>query len=345
MIHADAACQTDKIPFLAKYERASEFALQAIASVSAKQENYYKKKPKSLNTSADKASAAPQHRAKPATSGRASSRETPATDYAYHHNSNRNSNSRSFSSAGQPYQQYQDGAAATDPGLFNHAHQQQQQQLPGQHDYQEQQHQPQDPVEFERLERQALRRRRVEALESLAHTAALFLAEYMTANKTRQQAPVPSTPWEVAAAAGPGGESEGRRRHDHGVDYAAAAAGMTAQMMMSLDDSGSDSDGDESDAGTISNGGGPGHHEEDGNEGVLLKKDVRVGTAEEEGDDDDVDMESASAGSGPGDNEEGDLVTEEQEQEGGDDGDANDDDDGARAEMEQLASEVKIEED
>lgn len=299
------------------------------------------KKSKSLNTSADKASAAPQHRAKPATGGRASSHDTPATDYAYHHNSNKNSNSRSFSSAGQPYQQCQDGAAA-DPGLSHHA-QQQQQQLPEQHDYQEQQHHSQDPVEFERLERQALRRRRVEALESLAHTAALFLAEYMTANKTRQQAPAPSAPSEAAAAvaAGIGGESEGRR-HDHGVDYAAAAAGITAQMMASLDDSGSD--GDESDAETISNSGGPGHHEEDGDEGVLLKKDARVGTAEEE-EDDDVDMESAGAGSGSRDDEQVGPAAEEPEQEVGDDDDANDNDDGAGTEMERLAPEIKIEED
>lgn len=118
----------------------------------------------------------------------------------------------------------------------------------------------------------------------------------------------------------------------------------------SRDESGTDSDG--SDALTVSNGGRAGHHVEDGDGAVLLKKDARVSFAEEEDaaeddddDDRDVDMESAGAGSGFGDDEEDGPAAEEQGQLGGHDGDANDGDDGAGTDMERLPSEVKIEED
>lgn len=69
-------------------------------------------------------------------------------------------------------------------------------------------------ADYERLERQALCRRKVEALESLAHTAALFLAEYMTVNK-KKQAPAPAAE---------------ETRQDQGVSYAAAAAGMIVSV-------------------------------------------------------------------------------------------------------------------
>ncbi|KUI67458.1 hypothetical protein VM1G_11496 [Cytospora mali] len=59
------------------------------------------------------------------------------------------------------------------------------------------------------MERQALRRRKVEALESLAHTAALFLAEFMDFKKTSS-----------STANGTGG----------GGAYAAAAAGIAANL-------------------------------------------------------------------------------------------------------------------
>ncbi|KAG8160151.1 hypothetical protein KVR01_009687 [Diaporthe batatas] len=66
---------------------------------------------------------------------------------------------------------------------------------------------------FQKMERQALRRRKVEALESLAHTAALFLAEFIDYKKGRQE---PSR--------------QGLEQHQSepgtGVAYAAAAASL-----------------------------------------------------------------------------------------------------------------------
>lgn len=44
-----------------------------------------------------------------------------------------------------------------------------------------------DPKDFELLEHQALRRREVEALESMAHTQALLLAGLQTLNKNLEQ--------------------------------------------------------------------------------------------------------------------------------------------------------------
>lgn len=81
-----------------------------------------------------------------------------------------------------------------------------------------------DPAVFERLETQALRRRKVEALESLAHTAALFLAEFMDFRKGQ------------AAAASSSSTSNGMGGPLPHVDpgagsaYAAAAAGMAANL-------------------------------------------------------------------------------------------------------------------
>lgn len=79
---------------------------------------------------------------------------------------------------------------------------------------------------FEKLERQALRRRKVEALESLAHTAALFLGEFMNYNKGRQQ---------PAATTSPALES-GQNQTGPGVGaaYAAAAAGIAANVFQPL---------------------------------------------------------------------------------------------------------------
>lgn len=77
----------------------------------------------------------------------------------------------------------------------------------------------QDAGDFERLERQALRRRKVEALESLAHTAALFLAEFMTHNnKNKASSRSSAGPGESGGSATAGGAQ------NHGMDYAAAAA-------------------------------------------------------------------------------------------------------------------------
>ncbi|ROW17084.1 hypothetical protein VPNG_01059 [Cytospora leucostoma] len=80
----------------------------------------------------------------------------------------------------------------------------------------------QGPEVFERMERQALRRRKVEALESLAHTAALLLAEFMDFNRKgsppdhHHQTPPPPAEAGSATPSGTGG----------GSAYAAAAAGV-----------------------------------------------------------------------------------------------------------------------
>ncbi|ROW04294.1 hypothetical protein VSDG_01110 [Cytospora chrysosperma] len=85
-----------------------------------------------------------------------------------------------------------------------------------------------DPETFERLERQALRRRKVEALESLAHTAALFLAEFMDFRKAQAAAPT-SAPNGTGEPPPPSPEPE-RMDPGAGSAYAAAAAGMAASM-------------------------------------------------------------------------------------------------------------------
>lgn len=86
-----------------------------------------------------------------------------------------------------------------------------------------------DPDDFEKMERQALRRRKVEALESLAHTAALFLAEFMDFKKGRQapQAPASSPP--------PGPQQQRQPDPGAGEAYAAAAAaGVAASLFRPL---------------------------------------------------------------------------------------------------------------
>lgn len=77
--------------------------------------------------------------------------------------------------------------------------------------------------DFERLERQALRRRKVEALESLAHTAALFLAEFMAHTKQKPLAP------SLAGLGEPGGAVPAEPPQNHGVNYATAAAGVAVR--------------------------------------------------------------------------------------------------------------------
>ncbi|KAJ0125159.1 hypothetical protein J7T55_006503 [Diaporthe amygdali] len=79
---------------------------------------------------------------------------------------------------------------------------------------------------FERMERQALRRRKVEALESLAHTAALFLAEFLDFRKAQQ---VPA-----ATRSPPAGSEQHQVGPGAGVAYAAAAAGMAANVFQPL---------------------------------------------------------------------------------------------------------------
>lgn len=78
-----------------------------------------------------------------------------------------------------------------------------------------------DPATFERLERQALRTRKVEALESLAHTAALMLAEFMDFRQS-QAAAAASSSTTTNATDGPSPQVD----PGEGSAYAAAAAGM-----------------------------------------------------------------------------------------------------------------------
>lgn len=86
-----------------------------------------------------------------------------------------------------------------------------------------------DPETFERLERQALRRRKVEALESLAHTAALFLAEFMDFRKAQAAAAAPS-PSSTTNETGAPPPPPPRMDPGAGSAYAAAAAGMAASI-------------------------------------------------------------------------------------------------------------------
>lgn len=143
---------------------------------------------KRKSNSLARASSTPKHRSEPTTNGAGSSYN------------------RSFSPA---------VPAAPSPAGYQDDHQQQEQPQ----FYTTQQPQYLD-ADFERLERQALRRRKVEALESLAHTAALFLAEYMTANKKNQTPP-----------AGAGSRPAEDKRRDQGANYAAAAAGMIVSFV------------------------------------------------------------------------------------------------------------------
>lgn len=84
-----------------------------------------------------------------------------------------------------------------------------------------------DSDAFEKMERQALRRRKVEALESLAHTAALFLAEFMDFRKGRQNPP--------ATTSQPPGPRQHQAEPGAGEAYAAAAAaGVAASLFRPL---------------------------------------------------------------------------------------------------------------
>ncbi|KAL2282042.1 hypothetical protein FJTKL_11117 [Diaporthe vaccinii] len=84
-----------------------------------------------------------------------------------------------------------------------------------------------DSDAFEKMETQALRRRKVEALESLAHTAALFLAEFMDFRKGRQNPPATTSP--------PSGPRQHQAEPGAGEAYAAAAAaGVAASLFRPL---------------------------------------------------------------------------------------------------------------
>lgn len=84
-----------------------------------------------------------------------------------------------------------------------------------------------DSDAFDKMERQALRRRKVEALESLAHTAALFLAEFMDFRKGRQNTPATTSP--------PPGPHQHQAEPGAGEAYAAAAAaGVAASLFRPL---------------------------------------------------------------------------------------------------------------
>lgn len=94
------------------------------------------------------------------------------------------------------------------------------------------QHHQDGGADLERLERQALRRRKVEALESISHTAALFLAEFMTfANRQISSASSegaiigePDERGEKYSSAGGSVPAQ-----NCGMDYAAAAAEMAVR--------------------------------------------------------------------------------------------------------------------
>ncbi|POS77809.1 hypothetical protein DHEL01_v203784 [Diaporthe helianthi] len=76
---------------------------------------------------------------------------------------------------------------------------------------------------FQRMERQSLRRRKVEALESLAHTAALFLAEFIDFKIGRQE-PLAS-----------GSPPTAPERQSAGAAYAAAAASLFRPLSEEFD--------------------------------------------------------------------------------------------------------------
>lgn len=103
-----------------------------------------------------------------------------------------------------------------------------QQQLQQQH---RQHHNHQEAADLERLERLALRRRKVEALESISHTAALFLAEFMTFAK-RQGSSSSSAGGANHEQDSGGGQSANVGNipgQNSGMVYAAAAAGMAVR--------------------------------------------------------------------------------------------------------------------
>lgn len=200
--------QTDKIALLAAYEAAVGPALRAIIVIPSEKVEKVEKapKPEKKKTKSKK----PGDKLPGVSSARPQSSAPRAT--ASTTNGRADSKRKNHSSAGpaDPYhdQQQYIQAADADPSSFYAPPQQQQHH--------------QDAGDFERLERQALRRRKVEALESLAHTAALFLAEFMTHNNNKKESSRSSPgPGEPSGSAAPAGAAQ-----NHGVDYAAAAAGM-----------------------------------------------------------------------------------------------------------------------
>lgn len=92
-----------------------------------------------------------------------------------------------------------------------------------------------DPAAFQKMERQALRRRKVEALESLSHTAALFLAEFIDFKKGRQEPPANASP--------PPGLERHQAEQSAGAAYAAAAASLFRPLSEEFDRSGYNSGG------------------------------------------------------------------------------------------------------
>lgn len=122
----------------------------------------------------------------------------------------------------QPQLQPNPTSSFSSPTPHYHLLQQQQQQQ-----QQRQQSETQEAADLERLERQALRRRKVEALESLSHTAALFLAEFMTFTKRQNSSTLSA---EDANCEHGGGRAPAP---NDGMEYAAAAAGMAVCLLFS----------------------------------------------------------------------------------------------------------------
>lgn len=99
-----------------------------------------------------------------------------------------------------------------------------------------------DFATFQKMERQALRRRKVEALESLAHTAALFLEEFIGYKKGQHE---PSRQ----------GLEQYRPEPNTGAAYAAAAASLFRPLSEEFDRGGYNSAGSAMDQPSSSPGG------------------------------------------------------------------------------------------
>lgn len=156
-----------------------------------------------------------------------------------------------------------------------------------------------DPAAFERLETQALRRRKVEALESLAHTTALLLAEFMDFRKGQAAAaPSSSTPNGTGGPlphVGPGA----------GAAYAAAAVGMAANLIRPP--AGVDSGDGQHDGAGEEQSGRPGDDESsasDSDDGDIPAR-VGQGDADEEDDSGTTSEDSGHYEMGPEADEEG----------------------------------------
>lgn len=203
--------QTDRIALLAAYEAAIGPALRAIIVVPASSDAAAEKRKPGRKPNSNKSHPGPrptQWTTKP------SKRTTASGLTAWEAAAAEPSTSFASSSAGyQQQQQRHQQQQYADPASFFAPPPQQN---GGDSDY-------------DRRETQALRRRKVEALESISHTAALFLAEFMTFTKQQRQ--------NSASVSGGGGEGNGygggqnmgeggASAQNHGVNYAAAAAGM-----------------------------------------------------------------------------------------------------------------------